>query len=718
MVGGGLYPYVLVCFPFLDLRFLMRTDARPGWLGGEFTNVGSLGRVVRGFADGADAEIRANASLAFGDEVARRQAKRRSRRLGTAAVIGDGMSIAGRRLIADGEGQVRLEVLVLDLQLGASALEDRLDQLLTTQVYVVRQAATELISAGFYVAQLYLSQSDKTISPQPTATTTRLLQEGAGSPFVVVVHPQAAGPDPGGTPLERVPQGLDAVTCRLVELAGRTTGVWQLWGAAGTDWLPLVRMLCKIICQLSEVTSLLEVQQDPEALAPHLLDRDAREHFFRVRGGQLRRKCQGGWPVPDVQKLAAQHLKASIDEAAQTSAFLAQFVKRDVASDIAKTMERVKKESEENMMLKGPDRQILADILSEQALNQPHYFTNLFIRSNLPPAFKQQRQYGWTNDAQTDAFALIDWAWGKGSNPVEPANNVLASLLLPELKNLGLEDTSAIVAVISAYRLIRDEPTLAALRVRYQCPVAVSSGTAAQDVGPDFTWRGETDEVQLQSWLQRPTDFQDVGYLRQAIKHATSVCLVEIGASGVTGTGVVVHEQYVLTNYHVVQSVMAANGPAAEAAAIRLKFGSYSDDTPTQEVLVDPERPIEAWSEVRKLDYALLKVPKLSTLTEVSTAQLATGVPALRSFLSILQHPNGGSMQLASSVDAVTFRDEETGILQYVTRTASGSSGAPCFDENWNLVALHHAERSRPFGTIREGILMTAIEKEIRKWTA
>ncbi|NPU63622.1 trypsin-like peptidase domain-containing protein [Bradyrhizobium sp. 83012] len=697
------------------MRFLTEASARPGWLDGNFANVGSLGRVVRSFNNGSEGEIRANASLAFGEEYLRSQSKRWLRRRAPAS-IGNGLTIAARRLFADGEGQVRLEVLASDSQPGSSTLEDRLDQLLTTPVYVVRESRTELISAGFYVARLYLSQSDKTIDPRPISTSTKLLQEGAGSPFVVVIHMHPPGPDPDGTPLENAPFGLGAVTCRLVELAGRTTGVWQLWGAAGKEWLPAARMLCRIICQLSEVTSLINLKQDPEALAPHLLDRSALDRFLRIRSGQLRRKIQGGWPVPDVQRLAAQHLKANIEDAAQGIASFDNLVRRDVARDMTKTMERVKKDSEKNMMLKSRDRQILAEILAAQALNQPNYFRNLLIRANLPPAFKQQRQDAWTNDNQTDAFMLIDWAQSKGTNPIDPGNTVLASVLLPELRNLGPEDTSTIVAAISAYHLVNDELALATLRMRYQCPVAKSSTSPSEDVGPNFTWRGETDEIQLQSWLRKPPDFLDVGYLRKAIQHATSVCLIEVGNTGHTGTGVVIHDHYVLTNYHVIQSMMLEHGPAPEAARIYLKFASYGDETPCRTISLDTNQPIVSWSPVAKLDYALLKAPQLSTLAEVRPATISLKLPALRSFLSILQHPNGGSMQLASSVDAVTFCDPDSGIIQYITRTASGSSGAPCFDENWNLVGLHHAERSRPFGTIREGILISSIVRELKQW--
>jgi hypothetical protein len=49
-----------------------------------------------------------------------------------------------------------------------------------------------------------------------------------------------------------------------------------------------------------------------------------------------------------------------------------------------------------------------------------------------------------------------------------------------------------------------------------------------------------------------------------------------------------------------------------------------------------------------------------------------------------------------------------------VNKTAVGSSGSPCFDENWYLVALHHAQKARTFGSIREGILFASIYQEIK----
>jgi V8-like Glu-specific endopeptidase len=69
-------------------------------------------------------------------------------------------------------------------------------------------------------------------------------------------------------------------------------------------------------------------------------------------------------------------------------------------------------------------------------------------------------------------------------------------------------------------------------------------------------------------------------------------------------------------------------------------------------------------------------------------------------------------MKLALSASGITWIDPGNGKLQYTTKVASGSSGSPCFDANWNLVALHHAG-SRSKG---EGILMSSIFEQIRKY--
>jgi hypothetical protein len=121
-----------------------------------------------------------------------------------------------------------------------------------------------------------------------------------------------------------------------------------------------------------------------------------------------------------------------------------------------------------------------------------------------------------------------------------------------------------------------------------------------------------------------------------------------------------------------------------------------------------------AQSPTDQLDYVLLRLGEDgSTARVMPPVKLAGRLPSRREGLNILQHPEGKSMKVAICSNAVTAFDQRRGLVQYVTPAKGGSSGSPCFDDDWNVVALHHAQRARAFGSIREGVLLEAIIREI-----
>jgi V8-like Glu-specific endopeptidase len=132
--------------------------------------------------------------------------------------------------------------------------------------------------------------------------------------------------------------------------------------------------------------------------------------------------------------------------------------------------------------------------------------------------------------------------------------------------------------------------------------------------------------------------------------------------------------------------------------------------------------PIVDQSPFNELDFALLRLEKsikdkdAQGLTKVDFAEMAPGV---RDTLNMLQHPGGQFMQLALSGNGVTWVSDDGDRLQYVTRSAKGSSGSPCFNDKWELVALHSREITRrmgPFGvgSIRQGVVFKKIYERIK----
>lgn len=58
-------------------------------------------------------------------------------------------------------------------------------------------------------------------------------------------------------------------------------------------------------------------------------------------------------------------------------------------------------------------------------------------------------------------------------------------------------------------------------------------------------------------------------------------------------------------------------------------------------------------------------------------------------FVTIIQHPSGAHKQIALRENEVVKKEEQRPVLVYRTDTAPGSSGAPCFNDQWQVVALH-----------------------------
>jgi hypothetical protein len=117
---------------------------------------------------------------------------------------------------------------------------------------------------------------------------------------------------------------------------------------------------------------------------------------------------------------------------------------------------------------------------------------------------------------------------------------------------------------------------------------------------------------------------------------------------------------------------------------------------------LDPARkgePKSAEPEANELDYAFVELASDAAADTVfGQARGCVPPPANaappwspRTALNILQHPNGKPLELALDPYAIIRTNTAKTRVRYRTNTAIGSSGSPCFDKDWNLVALHHS---------------------------
>ncbi|MEM7714433.1 MAG: trypsin-like peptidase domain-containing protein [Cyanobacteria bacterium P01_A01_bin.68] len=361
---------------------------------------------------------------------------------------------------------------------------------------------------------------------------------------------------------------------------------------------------------------------------------------------------------------------------------------------------------------------VLAPLAATSNTSPQEFFKDLLNRANLPQKWVNGLAGGWTGNPNNDARKLINWALAKNGNPQDKRLTTLGSILQPLLIEVGFNDAILIVSLIIIYQLCTDKKLLETLRIKYQVPISATNITPTiSDFGPEINWQ-EPDKTELESLFKPEPDFLDVGFLMQAIQHATSVCRIEISNQGI-GTGFLIAPNLVLTNYHVLYS--ENTDTPINPSDIILRFGYFTsatgNETEGQTFKLDSDKPILESSPINELDYALIQVEdRITQAPDITPADCEfKNLPEKNMSLNILQHPEGASMKIAISSNAIANIFPDSGLMQYVTKTSSGSSGSPCFNEDWKVVALHHAQKATHFGSIREGILLNSIYKEIEQ---
>jgi len=368
------------------------------------------------------------------------------------------------------------------------------------------------------------------------------------------------------------------------------------------------------------------------------------------------------------------------------------------------------------MELDGKDQEELVQRLAgwseAGAVTGEKYFKFLINQAAFDPDLRFAGAAGYIGDAYYNALHLVLWALNIGTNPKDK-NAALGSILYPLIRGpIGLEGRVFIAGLIVKYRLLRSDAVRAELQARYQIP-AVPAPAGTSQTGPQVDWADDTEQLELQGWFTPEPQLYPMSMIMTAAARARSICRVEVGAINMMGTGILIAPDLVLTNYHVMGASLAAD-PAAlktNSASTVLRFGAFAETLDAdvgQEVRLHAEDAIVASCPRR--DFALLRTGgSIADAENVAPFWELGADPAKRDPLYVLQHPEGGPMSLALSSKGVTWIDPEQINIQYTTRTASGSSGSPCFNAKWQLVALHHAGA----GSKGEGILMRSIFTQI-----
>jgi endonuclease G, mitochondrial len=208
-------------------------------------------------------------------------------------------------------------------------------------------------------------------------------------------------------------------------------------------------------------------------------------------------------------------------------------------------------------------------------------------------------------------------------------------------------------------------------------------------------------------------DFLSIRYLEAGVAASRAVGRVNIrderGRVVGYGTGSLVSPALLLTNHHVLP-----DAETAVASTIEFDYQDGIDGRPLQPKVFpfDPDRFFLANEE---LDFALVAVrATTSELAGFSFNRLieAEGKAIVGDFVSIIQHPGGEKKQVALRENQIV--DLLDLFVHYETDTEPGSSGSPVFNDQWEIVALHHASVPSPEhdelgGFVNEGIRVSRL---------
>ena len=263
--------------------------------------------------------------------------------------------------------------------------------------------------------------------------------------------------------------------------------------------------------------------------------------------------------------------------------------------------------------------------------------------------------------------------------------------------------------------------------------VRPTAAQTAEEVSERVRHAGFAGAVLSKAELERfigANDLVDENYLERALLAARAVCRlnfkdVESGRQAYA-TGFMVAPRLLITNWHVFPVERAANGALAE---FEYKLDIRGDEVSPTRFRV---RPDIYHCANQDLDFALVAVDQIALengtpLSSFGYHRLvqARGKLAKNEPITIIQHPAGGRRQIAlRENELVEEPADEDLFIWYRSDTAKGSSGAPAFNDSWQIVALHHSGKARKEGNLyvlRDGrrvASLKGIEETAVDWIA
>lgn len=187
-------------------------------------------------------------------------------------------------------------------------------------------------------------------------------------------------------------------------------------------------------------------------------------------------------------------------------------------------------------------------------------------------------------------------------------------------------------------------------------------------------------------------ELQAWSFLPRGARAACTVARLSIRANGrelPAGTGFLVSPRLLMTNHHVLP-----DEATAQQCVVEFDAQVTLDNTPSVPVRFELD-PGSCFLADERLDFALVLVQPLAddqppgdvfgwNRLSAQVGKLVIGEP-----VNVIGHPMGRLKEIAVRDNALQVRLDD--FLHYKTDTEPGNSGSPVFNDQWEVVALHHS---------------------------
>ncbi|CAN7330134.1 DNA/RNA non-specific endonuclease [Bosea sp. LjRoot90] len=259
-------------------------------------------------------------------------------------------------------------------------------------------------------------------------------------------------------------------------------------------------------------------------------------------------------------------------------------------------------------------------------------------------------------------------------------------------RQVGAADRGEYTKADTVNRLKRRMERLQALvAARMHRGGATDEGAQEAISVPALTAGDVTDEA-MERVIGETRDFLSIEYFERGLQAAA--CVGRIMTNGaVNGTGFLVAPDVLITNWHVLKT------PAmAEDSYFELDYEANTFGPPKVAQSFDLD-PAGFFMNDKPHDFALCAVKSVSQNGKVlanyghvaliaEEGKITIGEP-----VNIIQHPKGRFKQIAIRNSRLLDLFEgaaDTRFFHYDADTEKGSSGCPVFNDQWEVVALHH----------------------------